>query len=123
MTVVQRLQYYSTVYGVTGFPDLSVLSPAAMKVEQVVSLTFQYQSPVPTMRPDFFAGLMDFWLRVEQSGEYTFKLDADDRAWLWVDGWQKDVSEGASSTLSGLCFPRFYLHQAVLCHQAVEEVY
>jgi hypothetical protein len=44
---------------------------------------------------------MDFWLRVETPGEYTFDVAADDRAWLWMDGWRKDVSENESTNLSG----------------------
>lgn len=51
------------------------------------------RAPHPNLVPDFFAGLLDFWLRIETAGQHEFELRVDDRVYLWIDGWQQTEAE------------------------------
>jgi hypothetical protein len=83
------VQYYQLEAGDTARPVLSQLRVAGSKLEESLSLSPAYGSPLPGLLPDYFAGLMDFWLRIDEAGEFQFELYADDRVWMWVDGWRR----------------------------------
>jgi hypothetical protein len=42
--------------------------------------------PCRVFHPDYFTGLVDFWLKMDESGVFQFELNADNCMWMWVDG-------------------------------------
>lgn len=92
------LQYYQLEAGDTGRPILSQLQAAGSKLEEGLYFSTRYDAPLPGLLPDFFAGLMDFWLRIDEAGAFQFELSADDRIWMWVDGWRRNAAPLVNAT-------------------------
>ena len=85
------MQYYQLEAGDTGRPRLDQIAPSGSKVESSLWFSYRYDAPLPGLVPDFFAGVMDFWIKIESAGPKQFWLRGDDRVWLWLDGWTRDA--------------------------------
>jgi hypothetical protein len=91
------MQYYQLEAGDTSRARLDQLAPATTALETSLWFTYLDKGP-PGIVPDYFAGLLDFWIKIEQAGERQFNLDADDRVYLWLDGWRRDVPAAGATT-------------------------
>ena len=94
------MQYYQLAPGDRERPALDLYPPVATVYHD--SLHFYYGSnsagtPHPRVHPDYYAGFMDFWLRIETAGEHEFRLRVDDTVWMWIDGWQETPADDTLS--------------------------
>jgi hypothetical protein len=80
------------------------MTPVATSVESSLWFSFAQDGPSGVV-PDWFAGLMDFWIRIDEPGQRQFSLNADDRIWLWLDGWRRNApvagQTGSSTAITG----------------------
>ena len=96
------MQYYQLEAGNYNKANLSLYTPATKSIEEALWFWYGHDAPATGLAPDWFAGLMDFWVRIDEPGEYQFHLNADDRVWLWLDGWTPDAPAEDGKAISGM---------------------
>lgn len=66
------------------------------RIDERIDFNWVRNSPGDPIKEDAFTATWTGFLRAEQSGAYTLRLQADDESALWVDG-KKIIEEGAEN--------------------------